>query len=161
MRCVVRLTDVWFGEDLKYLGLDIGDRRVGVACGDSDVRIATPVEVITRGTIEQDARALAQLARAYDAAQLVVGLPRNMDGTQGAQADAVIAYAEKIAQALSLPLTFWDERLSTVEATRRTHETGARGKKSRRRLDAMAAAVILQDFLDSQARVAPADDSMR
>lgn len=135
---------------MKYLGLDIGDKRVGVACGDSDVRIATPLEVITRGSIEQDARALAKIVRDYDAEQLIVGLPRNMDGTQGAQADAARAYAEKIARALSLPLTLWDERLTTVEATRRTHATGARGKKSRRGLDAIAAAVILQDFLDSQ-----------
>ncbi|MEW5721451.1 MAG: Holliday junction resolvase RuvX [Chloroflexota bacterium] len=135
---------------MKYLGLDVGDRRVGVACGDSEVRIATPLEVVARGTIEQDARALAKIVRDYDAEQLIVGLPRNMDGTQGAQADAVIAYAEKIAHALNLPLTLWDERLSTVEATKRAHETGARGKKSRRGLDAIAAAVILQDFLDSQ-----------
>jgi putative Holliday junction resolvase len=135
---------------VKYICLDIGDKRVGVACGDSEVRIATPRQVIARGSIEQDAHALAKIARDYDAEQLIVGLPRNMDGTQGAQADAVIAYAEKIARALNLPTTLWDERLSTVEATRRTHETGARGKKSRRGLDAIAAAVILQDFLDSQ-----------
>ncbi|MCI0477306.1 MAG: Holliday junction resolvase RuvX [Anaerolineales bacterium] len=140
---------------MKYLGLDIGDKRVGVACGDAQVRIATPLEVVTRVSIELDARALAKIARDYDAEQLIVGLPRNMDGTQGAQADAVIAYAEKIAQAIHLPLTFWDERLSTVEATRRTHETGARGKKSRRHLDAIAAAVILQDFLDSQVEASP------
>jgi putative holliday junction resolvase len=142
---------------VKYICLDIGDRRIGVACGDVEVRIATPLEVIVRGSIEQDARALAKIAHDYDAEQLLVGLPRNMDGTQGAQADAVIAYAEKTAQALHLPLTFWDERLSTVEATRRTHETGARGKKSRRGLDAIAAAVILQDFLDSQSRADTGD----
>lgn len=143
---------------MKYLGLDIGDKRVGVACGDTEVRIATPVEVIARGTIEQDARALAKIARAYDAQALVVGLPRNMDGTQGAQAEAAIAYAEEIARALQLPVRFWDERLTTIEATRRTHATGARGKKSRRGLDAIAAAVILQDFLDSQVIVTENQD---
>lgn len=134
---------------MKYIGLDIGDRRIGVACGDSDVRIATPIAVITRVSIEQDVRALAEIAREYDAAQLIVGFPRNMDGTQGTQADVVIACAEKIARAIGIPLAFWDERLSTVEAAKRTHETGGRGKKSRRTLDAIAAAVILQDFLDS------------
>jgi putative Holliday junction resolvase len=139
---------------VKYIGLDIGDKRIGVACGDSEVRIATPLEVIARGSIEQDVRALAKIAREYDVAQLIAGLPRNMDGTQGIQAGAVIAYAEKIARAINLPLTFWDERLSTVEATQRAHETGARGKKSRRTLDAIAAAVILQDYLDSQSGVA-------
>jgi len=134
---------------MKYIGLDIGDKRIGVACGDSEVRIATPLEVIARGSIEQDTRALAKIVRGYDAEQLIVGLPRNMDGTQGTQADRVIAYAEKIARALNLPLTLWDERLSTIEATKRTRETGARGKKSRRSLDAIAAAVILQDYMDS------------
>ena len=142
---------------VKYISLDIGDRRVGVACGDAEVRIATPLEVIARGSIEQDTRTLAKIAHDYDVEQLIVGLPRNMDGTQGAQADAVIGYAEKVAQALHLPLTFWDERLSTVEATKRTHETGTRGKKSRRGLDAIAAAVILQDFLDSQSRATTED----
>jgi putative Holliday junction resolvase len=135
---------------VKYLGLDIGDKRIGVACGDTEVRIATPLDVLTRGSLAQDARALAQLARAYDATYLVVGLPRNMNGTQGAQAEAVKTYAQALANVVGLPVIFWDERLSTIEATQRVQATGARGKKSRRHLDAIAAAVILQDFLDSQ-----------
>jgi putative Holliday junction resolvase len=148
---------------MKYIGLDVGDRRVGVAFGDSEVRVATPVEVIPRGSLAQDARVLAELVRQYDTTQLVVGLPRNMDGTPGPQADSVIAYAERLARMVNLPLVFWDERLTTVEATKRTQEAGVsaqtlrlgsarslrRGKKARRGLDAIAAAVILQDFLDS------------
>ena len=146
---------------MKFLGLDVGDRRVGVAFGDSELRLATPVDVITRATIDADARAIGKFAREYDAAQLIVGLPRNMDGTSGAQAGSVTSYAERIAQAGNLPLVFWDERLTTVEATRRTHEAGAsarsmrslrRGKNSRRGLDAIAAAVILQDYLDGQGK---------
>ncbi len=135
---------------MKYLGLDIGDRRIGVAFGDSDLGIATPVDVITRQSWERDAQALANFVREYDAAQLIVGLPRNMNGSQGAQAESVIAYADDIANVLAVPVVLWDERLSTVEATARAHATGARGKKSRRGLDAIAAAVILQDYLDSQ-----------
>jgi putative Holliday junction resolvase len=135
---------------MKLLGLDIGDRRVGVAFGDSELRLATPVDVFTRRSIDEDAQTIAEFVRKYDAVQLVVGLPRNMDGTTGAQAAAVTTYAGRIACALHLPVIFWDERLTTVEATRRTHETGARGKKSRRGLDAIAAAVILQDYLDGQ-----------
>lgn len=135
---------------MKYLGLDIGDKRIGIACGDTEVRIATPIGVLVRGTLAQDTRALARLVRAYDVAHLVIGLPHNMDGSQGAQAEAVKAYAHALAGAVGLPLTFWDERLSTAEATQRVHASGARGKKSRRHLDAIAAAVILQDFLDSQ-----------
>lgn len=136
---------------MKYIGLDVGNRRVGVAFGDSDLQIATPVDVIMRASPEQDAQTIAGLMREYDASQLIVGLPRNMDSSQGAQAEAVIEYAEEIAERISVPVIFWDERLTTVEATKRTHETGARGKKSRRGLDALAAAVLLQDYLDSQA----------
>lgn len=134
---------------MKYLGLDIGDKRVGVACGDTDVRIATPIGILARSSLAQDARALAKMVRGYGAEHLIVGLPRNLDGTSGAQAQGVTAYAQALAQIIGLPLTFWDERLSTAEATRRVQATGARGKKSRRHLDAIAAAVILQDFLDS------------
>jgi putative holliday junction resolvase len=135
---------------VKFLSLDVGNRRVGVAFGDSEVRLATPGDVLARGAFDDDARELAKWAREYGAAQLIVGLPRNMDGTRGAQAESVVAYAERIGRALDLPVVFWDERLTTIEATRRTHETGGRGKKSRRALDAVAAAVILQDYLDSQ-----------
>ncbi len=134
---------------MKLVGLDVGDRRVGIAFGDSDLRMATPVDVLVRASFEQDARAIARFVKDYDAEKIVVGLPRNMDGTQGAQADSVVTYAEKISQAINVPLIFWDERLTTVEATRRTHETGARGKKSRRGIDAIAASLILQDYLDN------------
>lgn len=136
---------------MKYIGLDIGDRRIGVAFGDSELGIATPVDVMTRTSRAQDARMLAGFVRDFDARQLIVGLPRNMNGSQGAQAEAVIASADAIGRIIGIPITFWDERLTTVEATRRAHETGARGKKSRRGIDAIAAAVMLQDFLDSQA----------
>jgi putative holliday junction resolvase len=137
---------------MKYLGLDVGDRRIGIAFGDSELRMTTPVDVIIRATLERDVQAIAEFAKRYDVEHIVVGLPRNMDGTEGAQAESVIAFAKKIAQMISVPQIFWDERLSTVEATQRSHATGAHGKKARRNLDAIAAAVILQDFLDSQAR---------
>ena len=135
---------------MKFLGLDIGDRRVGVAFGDSELRLATPVDVFTRASIAEDAETIGKFAREYDVERLIVGLPRNMDGTTGAQAEAVTRYAGQVAHTLNLPIIFWDERLTTVEATRRTQETGGRGKKARRGLDAIAAAVILQDYLDGQ-----------
>ncbi len=144
---------------MKLLGLDIGDRRIGIAFGDSDVHLATPVDVLERVSFEQDARAIAAFAKKFDAARLIVGLPRNMDGTIGAQAESVRSYVEKIAGEMNIPVTFWDERLTTVEAAQRVHASGApaqtsrsprRGKKSRRGLDAIAASVILQDYMDSQ-----------
>ena len=134
---------------MKLIGLDIGDRRIGIAFGDADLRMATPVNVLVRVSLEQDARAIIRFVKDYDAEKIVVGLPRNMDGTQGGQANSVVAYADKISQAINVPVIFWDERLTTVEATRRTHETGARGKKSRRGIDAIAASLILQDYLDN------------
>jgi putative holliday junction resolvase len=140
---------------MRYLGLDVGDRRIGVAFGETEVRMATPVQVIVRASPEQDARAIAKLVGEYAAEQIVVGLPQNMDGTQGAQAELVRVFAEQVAPIVKLPVWFWDERLTTVEATRRIHETGARGKKSRRALDAIAAAVILQDFLDHKGTTIP------
>lgn len=144
---------------MKLLGLDIGDRRIGIAFGDSDVHLATPVDVIERASVEEDARAIAAFVKKFDATGLIAGLPRNMDGTRGAQAESVRAYAEKIAVEMNMPVIFWDEQLTTVEATERVHASGApaqraqgprRRKKSRRGLDAIAASVILQDYMDSQ-----------
>lgn len=143
---------------MKFLGLDVGNRRVGIAFGDSELRLATPVNVFDRATILEDMRVIGQYVHEYDAVRLIVGLPRNMDGTHGTQAGAVTRYAERIAGALSLPVIFWDERLTTVEATRRTREAAGakqsmrgdrRSKKSRFGLDAIAAAVILQDYIDN------------
>lgn len=150
---------------MKLLGLDIGDKRVGVAFGDTDLRVATPVEVFTRNKIEQDAQRIAALAREYATETIVAGLPRNIDGTIGAQAVAAKEYAEKIADMLGLGLEFWDERLTTVEAGRRMSGDEPSGRKPNRRasagnrrskkrtppLDAVAAAIILQDYIDSHA----------
>ena len=152
---------------MKLIGLDIGDRRIGVAFGDSDLRLATPLGVIPRGSFDQDVLAVRRFVHDYDAAALVVGLPRNMDGSMGPQSQATQAYAEQIARALDVRLVLWDERLTTVEATRKTEETGRassarparRGKKSRRTLDAVAAAIILQDYLDVQANETGTDDA--
>lgn len=138
---------------MKLIGLDVGDRRIGVAFGDTELRIATPLGVIVRTTTQQDALAIARLAQDYDAHRMIVGLPRNMDGTLGHQAQATQVYADELGVLAKLSVTYWDERLSTIEATRRAQETGARGKKSRRSLDAVAAAVILQDYMDNQTSV--------
>lgn len=135
---------------MKLIGLDVGERRIGVAFGDSALRVATPVDVIERVSPEHAARAIAAFVRDYDAARVIVGLPRNMDGTLGPQAVATQTFVEQIAAAIPGPIQFWDERLTTEEAVRQSHATGARGKKSRRHQDALAAAVILQDYMDDQ-----------
>ncbi len=132
-----------------YLGLDIGDRRIGIAVGNSVNRMATPVEVIERSSSEQDLKRIGQAAAKFEAERLVVGLPKNSDGSIGPQAQVTRAFAEQLEKAMGLGVIFWDEHLTTIEATRKAHETGARGKKARRGLDALAAAVILQDYLDT------------
>ncbi len=136
---------------MKLIGLDIGERRIGVAFGDTELRLATPVGVLERKTIADDARALAHYLREYDAERWIVGLPRNMDDSQGFQAEAVIRYAEQLANIVNVRPTFWDERLTTLEATRRLQSTAPRHpkRKARATLDALAAAVILQDYLDT------------
>ncbi|MBI3536251.1 MAG: Holliday junction resolvase RuvX [Chloroflexi bacterium] len=136
---------------MKLIGLDVGAKRIGVAFGDSEMRLATPVGVIERKSIDADARALAHYLREYDAAQWIVGLPRNMDDSRGFQAETIVRYAEQLANVVAVRPLFWDERLTTIEATRRLHEIPAHTKrKSRATLDALAAAVILQDYLDTQ-----------
>jgi putative Holliday junction resolvase len=135
---------------MKYLGLDVGARRIGVAVGDSELRIATPVRVVERRTLNADAQALAALAREYEAEVLVVGLPRAEQDESNAQAEIITKYARALRRLLGLPLEFWDETLSTVIAQTARYETGARGKKARRGIDAAAAAVMLQSFLDGR-----------
>jgi putative pre-16S rRNA nuclease len=134
---------------MTYLALDVGARRIGVAVGSSEMSLATPLRVIKRGTIEQDATRLRAIAELYDAERLVIGLPRELDGSVGAQAQLVTEYGELLKQALAMPFEFFDERYSTSEALARQRAAGVSDKRGRATIDAVAAAVILQDFFDS------------
>ncbi len=139
---------------MTLLALDVGTRRFGIAVGDTEVRLATPVRVIERATIEQDAARILKVAQNYDAKALVVGLPHELDGSIGAQAEIVLAYVERLARSLPLPIQFFDERHSTASALARRRAAGISDKRGRATIDAAAAAVILQDFLDAQAEQA-------
>lgn len=134
---------------MRYLALDVGNKRVGVAVGSSEGRIASPLAVIRRGTIEQDAAALSRLVREYDVEQLVVGLPRNTNNTASDQEILTRRYVAQLEPALGLPVVYHDERYSTATAMQQQQERGLDEKRGRATLDANAAAVILQDFLDS------------
>lgn len=152
---------VGIGEcNVKLLGLDVGDKRIGVAFGDTELRVATPVGVFVRADFDQDARRVAGYVHDYAADKIVAGLPRNTDGTVGPQAEATKAFAERVAETVGVPLVLWDEHLTTVEASRQmegearpARKTAGqrRAKKTRRSLDAVAAAIILQDYMDAQA----------
>ena len=134
----------------RILGLDVGDRTVGVAASDLLLMTAQGVETIRRGTLEKDLARLGELMREYDAVRLVVGLPRNMNGTEGDRCEIVRAFAEEIKKALpEADIVFWDERLSTVAAAKSLIQADVSRKKRKKVIDKMAAVFILQGYLDS------------
>jgi putative Holliday junction resolvase len=140
---------------VRLLALDVGDRRVGVAVSDPSGLIATPLAVIHRASKVQDFAKVAQFVREQDATGVVVGHPLNADGSEGPQARRVERYAAALAEALhgqglDVALVLWDERLSTVQAQEAMITSGRKARDRRRRIDAVAAAVILQDYLDVQ-----------
>jgi putative Holliday junction resolvase len=138
----------------RLLALDVGDRRIGVAVSDPTGLLATPVEVYTRRGQREDVVHLRDLAADYEAEGMVVGLPVNMNGTEGPQAAKAREFAEALAGS-DYQVLLWDERLSTVEAERRMAEAGRRKRRGvPMRSDAEAAAVILETYLDAlRARV--------
>jgi putative Holliday junction resolvase len=146
---------------VRILGLDVGERRIGVAAADSETRVALPVGAVERTEPGADAAAIARLMEEQKAEALVLGLPISLNGSLGPQAQAVRAFGDELAARLSLPVEYWDERLSTVEAQHRlVPPTGRKskggrstrgGRAPRGRLDAVAAAIILQSYLDRRA----------
>jgi putative Holliday junction resolvase len=129
------------------LGLDVGDRRIGVAVSDPTGLLATPIEIYSRRGGVDDVDHIVALRDELEAQRVVVGLPKNMNGTEGPQAEKTREFAEALAAA-GMPVILWDERLSTVEATRRMDERRGRRRKGPSRVDAEAAAVILETYLD-------------
>lgn len=134
----------------RILGLDVGDRTVGVAASDLLLMTAQGVETIRRETLEKDLSRLDELMREYDATTLVVGLPRNMNGTEGERCEVVRAFADAIKEKRpDAEIVFQDERLSTVAATKSLIAADVSRKKRKKVIDKMAAVFILQGYLDS------------
>jgi putative Holliday junction resolvase len=134
--------------DGRILGLDIGERRIGVAVSDEMGTIASPVGMIRR---ESDVpRELKALIAKYGAVRLVAGLPVGLSGREGPQAAVVREFADALAGEIDVPLEYWDERLSTAVAERSLIAGGTRRSKRKEKIDAVAAAVILQGYLDHQ-----------
>lgn len=132
---------------MRLMGLDLGERRIGVAVSDPSQVLARGIAVIERRSVEKDLEAIAGLAEEYEVEAIVVGYPRRLNGTAGEEAKKAEAFAAQIEAHLELPVILWDERLSTVRAARALAEGGKR--KRRLGIDAVAAVVILQDYLDS------------
>ncbi len=132
----------------RLMGLDVGEKTIGVAVSDTTFTIATPVETLKRGKFTADAERLKKLVAERNAGGFVVGLPINMDGSEGPRCQSVRAFANNLLGKLDLPLAFWDERLSTAAVTRTMLEADlSRGRRAEL-VDKLAAAYILQGFLD-------------
>ena len=139
------------------LGLDIGDTRIGVAVSDASGAVASPVTVLDAREVTADSRPLRRLVEEYGAELLVAGLPVTMGSDEGPQAADVRIRAEAMAESVGLPLEFWDERLSSAEARRRMTEAGMSAREQRGRVDKVAAAIVLQGWLDAR-RVSGLED---
>jgi len=130
------------------MGLDLGTKTIGVALSDRLLSVASPFETIKRRKFGLDAAQLLEIATKREAAGLVLGLPRNMDGTEGPRCQSTRAFARNLAQLTDLPISFWDERLSTVAAERALLEADASRKRRAEVIDNIAASYILQGVLD-------------
>jgi len=130
------------------IGLDLGSKTIGVAASDPDRRIAAPVETISRKRFSLDAKRILDLAAERRAAGLVLGLPINMDGSEGPRAQATRAFARNLARLTDLPIALWDERLSTAAVERALIAADASRAKRKNVIDQHAAAYILQGALD-------------
>lgn len=130
------------------MGLDLGTKTIGVAVSDGLQMTASALETMRRGKFSKDAAHLRSIAEGRAMAGVVIGLPRNMDGSEGPRAQSARAYARNVSEALDLPVVLWDERLSTVAAERTLLEADASRKRRAEVIDAMAAQFILQGVLD-------------
>lgn len=136
---------------MRVLGIDLGSKRVGVAVSDRSGTIATPLCVIERGASQRvDHNEIARLVQEEEVVAIVVGLPLNMDGTAGKAAEAALREVERMTTVVGVPVYVHDERLTTVEADRVLMEQKMRAQARRRVVDKVAAAVILQSWLDAR-----------
>jgi putative Holliday junction resolvase len=133
---------------VRILGLDVGDRRIGLAISDPGGHFAVPLRTLQRTALDDVVRSLTDLVAKEDVSAIVVGLPLRMDGTAGSQAESVQEFVQELLSAVKVPVTLWDERLSTVQADQLLRSGGSRKRKAEQ--DALAAAIILQGYLDSR-----------
>ena len=133
---------------MRIMALDVGSRTIGIACSDALLMTAQGIETIRRTSLENDFNRLRELILEYEVHELVVGMPKNMNGTKGDRAEKTEEFVEKMKTVIDLPITFWDERLSTVMAERQLIAADVSRKKRKGIIDKMAAVVILQGYLD-------------
>ncbi len=135
---------------MKILAVDLGKARTGIAISDVGERLASPVGTITEYVDERLLPKIADIATEQKAEMIVVGHPKNMDGSRGESAKRAEAFAAALGDLTGLPTQLWDERMTTVSAIGYLNQTDVRGKKRKQVVDTVAATIILQDFLDSR-----------
>lgn len=139
---------------MRYLGIDLGRARIGLALADDVLGTARPLRMVRRTADGSDLAAIQEAAREYEVDRVVMGLPLNMDGSEGPAAVAARSFARRLSAALTLPVDFQDERLSTFEAQDRLRARGISAREMKDLVDAEAAAVILQGWLDGRSACA-------
>ena len=132
----------------RILGVDFGDTRTGLAVSDVGRFLASGIGNVSPGGIEKTANAVADVAREQRVGAIVVGLPKNMDGSEGFRAERVREFADLLRERLEMPVVMFDERMTTMAASRFLNETGTRGAKRKTVVDTLSAQIILQNALD-------------
>ena len=133
---------------MRIMSLDVGSRTIGVACSDALFLTAQGVETIRRTSLEADFNRIRELIASYEVEEIVVGMPKNMNGTKGDRAIKTEEFVAKLKEVVDVPIAFWDERLTTVMAERSLIEADVSRKKRKAVIDKMAAVVILQGYLE-------------
>ena len=140
---------------MRLLGLDLGTKTIGLALSDRSRRFATPLRTLSRSKFRDDAAALVELCASESVGGLILGLPVNMNGTEGPRAQSTRAFVRNLAPLIALPIVLWDERLTTVAAERAMIDADVSRRKRADKIDAVAASYILQGALDRLANLAP------
>ena len=133
---------------MRYLGLDLGDKRVGVALSDESATVATGLDTLSRVGPRKDPRAVAELVRKHAAGGIVVGLPRKLDGSVGVQAQKVLEFVEDLRRVVRVPVVTWDERFTSVVAQQALIEGDVSRRARKGLVDKVSAILILQNYLD-------------
>ena len=137
---------------MRVMAIDYGDARTGVAVSDAAGLLAGYTTVVHSRSLERTAEEIARIARERQAEELVLGFPRNMDGTEGPRAELYRAFAALVEERAGMPVRLWDERRTTIEAHQILHAAGKREKAHKKNVDAVAASLILEGYLAFRAR---------
>ena len=137
----------------KYLGVDYGDKRTGLAECDISGLIAGGIGTISEGGMRKTAVKVAEEAEKRSCKKIIIGLPKNMDGSEGPRADVIKAFGALLAEITDIPIDYYDERMTTMVAYRFLGETGTYGKKRKDTVDTLSAQIILQNYIDRERTV--------